>query len=61
MKVYANSSQRMDTDGLNSMGRLYKVISVDYKPLYTRIYVSVNQTEIYTQLKHYGISLVNTK
>ncbi|XP_046558088.1 beta-1,4-N-acetylgalactosaminyltransferase bre-4-like [Haliotis rubra] len=61
MKIYANSSQRMDTDGLNSMGRLYQVISVDYKPLYTRIYVSVNQTEIYNQLKRYGISLLNTK
>ncbi|XP_046348978.2 beta-1,4-N-acetylgalactosaminyltransferase bre-4-like [Haliotis rufescens] len=57
IKIYTNSTQRMDTDGLNSMGRLYRVISVDYKPLYTRIYVSINQTEIYTQLRHYGINL----
>ncbi|XP_071081131.1 beta-1,4-N-acetylgalactosaminyltransferase bre-4-like [Haliotis cracherodii] len=57
MAVYGKSHLRYETDGLNSTGRLYRLISVDYKPLYTRIYVSVNQTEVLTQLKHYGINL----
>ncbi|XP_067681327.1 beta-1,4-N-acetylgalactosaminyltransferase bre-4-like [Haliotis asinina] len=57
MAIYRTRHLRFDTDGLNSVEALYRLISVEKRPLYTRIYVSVNQTEVLTRLEHYGIKL----
>ncbi|XP_067676419.1 beta-1,4-N-acetylgalactosaminyltransferase bre-4-like [Haliotis asinina] len=55
--VYRPGKNRYDSDGLSNMGGIYRLISVDYRPLYTRIYVSVNHTDVMARIKGYGIKV----